>query len=179
VLADTRRDDLRTARPHAYLRAARACRHLDDTPQGERWRIAAGHNWRRPETPPWHLAALAGAGRLHSTAADLLAFLRLHAAAAASPLPAAAAETARPRATLGRLQMGLGWLIVPPGGRLPHGRARYKLLLHEGGTGSFRSFVAVGLGSNAATVVLTNQACPVGRLGLPLIDALIHDTRRS
>jgi D-alanyl-D-alanine-carboxypeptidase/D-alanyl-D-alanine-endopeptidase len=150
-----------------------------DTPQSQRWRVATGHTWRGRTAPPWHLAALAGAGGLRSTAADLLAFLGLHASTSESPLAAAAAETARPRDAWRKVEIGLGWIIVPPGARLPWGRSRFAVLLHEGGTGGFRSFAAVIPEIDAATVVLANQARAVGRLGLRVQEALIHESSRN
>jgi serine-type D-Ala-D-Ala carboxypeptidase/endopeptidase len=151
-----------------------------ETPASERHRVATAHTRRGRETPPWHLAALAGAGGLRSTVSDLLAFLRLHAGgsesvceagSAESRLAEAARETARRRAAWHKVEIGLGWLIVPPGRRLPGGRLRSELLLHEGGTGGFRSFAAVVPATGAAAVVLTNQACPVSGLGLRLMQA--------
>jgi serine-type D-Ala-D-Ala carboxypeptidase/endopeptidase len=142
-----------------------------ETPASERRRVAAGHTARGRETPPWQLAALAGAGGLRSTAADLLAFLRLHTGRIESPLAAAARDTARRRADWRKVGIGLGWLIVPPGRRLPGGRQRHRLLLHEGGTGGFRSFAAVVPETGAAVVVLANQARPVTALGLRLLAA--------
>jgi D-alanyl-D-alanine-carboxypeptidase/D-alanyl-D-alanine-endopeptidase len=176
---------LRAGTTYERLVRTRVCEPLAlvdtwvETPESERWRVAAGHSWRRRKAPPWHLAALDGAGGLRSTAADVLAFLRLHAETCESPLAAAAAETARPRAAWRRVEIGLGWLIVPPGRRLPWGRPRYKLLLHEGGTGGFRSFAGVIPEIDAGAVVLANQAHSVGRLGLRVLDALIHESSRD
>jgi D-alanyl-D-alanine-carboxypeptidase/D-alanyl-D-alanine-endopeptidase len=159
---------------------ARICEPLglDDTwvepPEPKRARIAPGHTRRGRETPPWRFDALAGAGGLRSTAADLLAFLRLHAAPSASPLAAAAAETARPRARWGRVEIGLAWLIVPPGGRVPRGRTRSRLLFHEGGTGGFRSFAGVAPEAGVCAVVLASQARGVGRLGLRVLGVLME-----
>jgi serine-type D-Ala-D-Ala carboxypeptidase/endopeptidase len=144
-----------------------------ETPAADRWRIAAGHTKFGRPTPPWQLAALAGAGGLRSTATDLLAFLDLHTARSQSPeLAAAAAETARPRARWGRAEIGLGWLMIPPRRRLPWGRQRSRVLFHEGGTGGFRSFAGVIPERGACVVVLASQARSVGRLGLRVLDAL-------
>ena len=141
-----------------------------EIPEPERWRIATGHTWRRGRTPPWNMAALVGAGGLRSTAQDLLVFLGLHTAAPGSSLAAAAAETARARAAWRRVEIGLGWLIVSPGRRLPRRRLRPRLLLHEGGTGGFRSFAGVIPERDVRVVVLANQARSVGRIGLRLLD---------
>ena len=144
-----------------------------DVPERDRGRVATGHTWRGRPTSPWHLAALAGAGGLRSTAADLLTFLDLHTDRSQSPrLAAAAAETARPRSPWGSAEIGLGWLMIPPGGRLPWRRRRSRALFHEGGTGGFRSFAGVVPERGACVVVLASQARSAGRLGLRVLDAL-------
>jgi serine-type D-Ala-D-Ala carboxypeptidase/endopeptidase len=133
----------------------------------DRGRLAAGHGRGGRPTPHWELAALAGAGGLRSTATDLLAFLRLHAATASgAALAVAARETQRPRTKLGRGHVGLGWWIFPPGRRIP-----FRLLAHEGGTGGFRSFACLAPAADIGIVVLANQARPVGRLGLRVLRA--------
>ena len=176
---------LRARTTYERLVRTRICEPLElgdtwvDTPESQRWRVAGGHTWLGQEAPPWHLASLAGAGGLRSTAADLLTFLRVHAPTSDTPLTAAAAETARPRGDWRKLEIGLGWLIVPPGRRLPWRRTRYKLLLHEGGTGGFRSFAGVMPEIDASAVVLTNQARSVGRLGLRVLDALANEAFRD
>jgi serine-type D-Ala-D-Ala carboxypeptidase/endopeptidase len=141
----------------------------------DRRRIATGHTRRGKETPPWNLAALAGAGGLRSTAADLLAFLGLHLPGSRSPLRDAAAETTRSRARFGRAGIGLGWLVVEARhSRIPWGRARPRILFHEGGTGGFRSFAGVMPELDVAVVVLANQARPVGRIGMGVLGALMR-----
>ena len=129
-------------------------------------RLATPHRFSGRETSHWHFDALAGAGALRSTARDLLGFLRLHADRSDRPLAAAARETQRPRAKVGRGHIGLGWMISPPVRRFP-----FELLLHEGGTGGFRAFAGLAPERELAVVVLTNQARSVGRLGLRLLRA--------
>jgi serine-type D-Ala-D-Ala carboxypeptidase/endopeptidase len=169
---------LRAGMTYERLVRTRICEPLGmvdtwiDVPPPERPRVAEGHTRRGRYAPPWHLAALAGAGGLRSTAADLLAFLRLHTTAPESPLTEAAAETARPRGPWQKVEIGLGWLILPPGGGLPWRRSRHRMLIHDGGTGGFRSFAGVIPEIDASVVVLANQARSVGRLGLRLLDAL-------
>ena len=135
------------------------------TPVADRGRVATGHDrWGR-ETGHWHLAALAGAGGLRSTAADLLAFLALHAGAGEPGLVAAARETHRRRSDAGRAGIGLGWFILPAGLRAPIRRLPAEVLFHEGGVGGFRTFAAVVPSSGASAVVLANQVRSVSRLG--------------
>jgi CubicO group peptidase (beta-lactamase class C family) len=116
--------------------------------------LVQGHTRFGRPTPPWKLADLAGAGGLRSTAADLLEFLSLQ-WRDDIPLAAAAREARRPRAKLGRMQIGLAWVILPDG-----------TVAHDGGTGGFRSFAAANPDTRTAVVVLSNQARGVGRLGL-------------
>ena len=101
-------------------------------------RLATPHRFSGREASHWHFDALAGAGALRSTATDLLGFLRLHASRSDAPLATAARETQRPRAKVGRGHVGLGWIIFPPTRRLP-----FELLLHEGGTGGYRTFAGL------------------------------------
>jgi CubicO group peptidase (beta-lactamase class C family) len=62
--------------------------------------------------------------------------------------------------------VGLGWWIFPPSRRLP-----FELLVHEGGTGGFRTFAGLSPANGVAVVVLANHARGVGRLGLRLMGA--------
>jgi CubicO group peptidase (beta-lactamase class C family) len=136
------------------------------TPERERGRVATPHDRFARETGHWHLAALAGAGGLRSTAADLLAFLALQASGEDGGLAAAARETQRRRGDAGRAGIGLGWMILPEGLRFPWRRLPADVLFHEGGTGGFRSFAAVVPATGASVVVLANQARSVSRLGM-------------
>jgi D-alanyl-D-alanine-carboxypeptidase/D-alanyl-D-alanine-endopeptidase len=152
----------------------RICRPLGladtriETPEADRRRLAEGHDRRGRPVPHWHLAALAGAGGLRSTAADLLAYMRLHEMGSEDPLAAAAAETRRARISRGRMSIGLGWMSLAPGWKL-----RRRVFLHEGGTGGFRSFAGFAPDEGVAVVVLANQARPVGRFGLGVLAALL------
>jgi D-alanyl-D-alanine-carboxypeptidase/D-alanyl-D-alanine-endopeptidase len=168
----------RAGTSYEQLVRARICEPLGlvdtwiETPEEDRWRVAAGHTVFGRPTPPWHLAALAAAGALRSTAHDLLVFLGLHTSTSQSQLAAAAAETARPRASWGRAEIGLGWVMISPGRRRPWGRRRSRVLFHDGGTGGFRSFAGVIPERDACAVVLANQARSVGQLGLRVLDLL-------
>jgi serine-type D-Ala-D-Ala carboxypeptidase/endopeptidase len=167
---------LRMGTTYEELVRERICRPLAlvdtwiETPEPARRRLATGHDWRGRAVPHWNLAALAGAGGLRSTAGDLLAFLRLHEPGVEHPLAAAAAETRRPRIGRGKASVGLGWLSFAPRRRL-----RWRVFLHEGGTGGFRSFAGFAPDAGVAAVVLANQARPVGRLGLRVLAALLRE----
>ena len=167
----------RAGTTYAELVAGRITRPLGlgdtgvEVPGTERHRVAPGHGWWGRDAGPWDLALLAGAGGLRSTASDLLDNLAVFAEAATGPLVRAAALTRVPRHDVGPMKVGLGWVVLPGGSGprtlgMPH-----DLLTHDGGTGGYRSFVAVVPASGAAVVVLTNQARGVTGLGLQLVRA--------
>ncbi len=133
--------------------------------------LVQGHTRRGRPTPPWNLADLAGAGGLRSTAPDLLGYLALH-SRAGIPLADSAREARRPRAKLGRAQIGLAWMILPAGMGLLRWRLEHDIVLHEGGTGGFRTFAAAVPDTADAVVVLANQAKPAGRLGMKILKSL-------
>jgi serine-type D-Ala-D-Ala carboxypeptidase/endopeptidase len=133
----------------------------------QRTRLATGHTRRGRPVPPLQLPALAGAGALRSTAADLLCLLQATLDPARTPLAVQLERAQRPRFRAARhLEVGLGWLIAhPPGAAGP-------VLWHNGGTSGFRSFIGAARKSGTAVVVLSNSARSVDRLGLRLLKAL-------
>lgn len=143
------------------------------TPAGAEGRLVEGRSrWGR-RVGRWDLAALAGAGGLVATAADVLGLLALWGPDAAGPLAAAAAETARPRHRANRLmEVGLAWMRIPGGEGPARFRFAHDVLWHNGGTGGHRSFVAVLPETGDAVVVLSGRARSVDGLGLRLVRAL-------
>lgn len=118
---------------------------------------------RREPVGLWHLAALAGAGGLRSTAGDLLVLLEA-VRDGGSPLQPAIVEAVRPRGRIGRAEVGLGWLILGGG----------DLLMHNGGTLGARSEIRLERHSGTAVVVLGD-----GRRGTgPAAASLLAPTRR-
>jgi D-alanyl-D-alanine-carboxypeptidase/D-alanyl-D-alanine-endopeptidase len=124
--------------------------------------LLQGHSRRGKPRPPLE-DAMAPAGALRSTAADMLRFLRACAEPPAEPpgpgIRLATREHFRPSK---RLAVGLGWLIASPRGRPP-------TTWHNGGTWGFRSFAGFRDGP-VAVVVLANTARSVDRLGFRLLD---------
>ncbi|MFI6482894.1 serine hydrolase domain-containing protein [Nonomuraea sp. NPDC050663] len=128
-------------------------------------RTVSGHTrWGR-RRPYWDLAALAGAGGLRSTAADLARFVRHQLDG-----DAAVELTHREHVTVNpRLSMGLAWLrMSAPGGR-------QTVLWHNGGTGGFRSFMAVVPERRVGVIVLTNSTRSADPAGMKLLRALTLD----
>jgi serine-type D-Ala-D-Ala carboxypeptidase/endopeptidase len=119
--------------------------------------LTPGHSAFGRAAHPWDLAELAGAGGIRSTAADMLVYLGAH---ARGELPYA--DTHARRAKVGKkVGIGLGWIILPDG-----------TLMHDGGTGGYRSFAAVSTQTGVAVVVLAGTARSVNRLGMHVLQAV-------
>lgn len=108
---------------------------------------------------PWHLAALAGAGGLRSTADDLLTFLGT-VRDGTGPLAAAISETLRPRIDHGRARVGLGWFLLGDG----------DLMMHNGGTLGSRSEVRVERHTGTTIAVLGDGRGGTARAAAMLLD---------
>lgn len=120
-------------------------------------RFARGYNPAGAPTPPWHLPALAGAGALRSTAADMLTYLRAHLA----PPDTTRLGRARQRATtpvapadlgdnaaFAGTRIGYGWHVTPRDGQ--------TITWHNGGTGGFSSFAGFNRATGHGVVVLVS-----------------------
>jgi D-alanyl-D-alanine-carboxypeptidase/D-alanyl-D-alanine-endopeptidase len=120
----------------------------------------------------WTLDAFAGAGALRSTADDLLKFARANLGLGPSPdrLRAAMDEARTPRTPTGHdgLKIGLGWHVFEANDKAK----RPETTWHNGGTGGFRSFLAMVRETSLAVVVLSNSDDSVDDLGLAMIDLL-------
>ena len=133
-----------------------------EVPAGQRGRLATPHDGAGVATAPWTMTdAMAGAGVLRSTAADLLTL-----GEAALDPPAALADafamTLEPHADAGNRQsVGLGWFLQPAGG--VEGRTA---AFHSGGTGGFRSTLFVVPDAGLVVVALTNRSVESGVDGL-------------
>jgi CubicO group peptidase (beta-lactamase class C family) len=145
-------------RPYGELLAERVTGPLGlietsiDVPDGHT--AATGHRGSRPAAR-WHLNALAAAGALNSTAADLARFLSANLHPGATPLSAAIQTAQCPqRSSAGQQQTGLGWHISAPAGR--------PVLWHNGGTGGFSAMLALdyeaGCAVGAVATATPNRA---------------------
>jgi CubicO group peptidase (beta-lactamase class C family) len=157
-------------RPYGELLAERITGPLGltetmiDVPDGHP--AATGHRRGRP-TARWHLGALAGAGALNSTAADLARFLSASLHPEATGLSAAIEAIQRPA---GNRRTGLGWHISSPAGR--------PVLWHNGATGGFSAMLALDRDAGCAIGALASSA-PAGDqpLDTTVLTALTELTR--
>jgi len=112
-------------------------------------RMAPGYDQYMRPTSEWRLPALAGAGAIRSTTADMLRFLGA-VLDPASPIARAMALTVDGWQPAAGEVTGLGWMgFAPPQG---------PVLFHGGGTGGYRSAIVAQPGTARAVVVLTNAA---------------------
>ena len=122
-------------------------------------RFAVGRDAYNRPTSAWDLPVLAGAGALRSTASDMLKFVKA-ALDPQSPISQAMQlALADPREGPG-FQAGLGWMILSA----PSG----TILMHGGGTGGFRTHMALQPENDRAVVVLTNSAVDPGAQDIAL-----------
>jgi CubicO group peptidase (beta-lactamase class C family) len=120
-----------------------------DIPASHRDQLATGHAGGKAVSP-WHLAALAGAGGIVSSAHDMMLFAHAH----WSPdTPESLREALSLAASPQRKGMGLCWFIVDEG------------LSHDGGTGGFRSEFRLSPPEKSATLLLMNGTGPSGEAG--------------
>lgn len=116
--------------------------------QEQQTRFIQGHDAEHRPAHAWDLDALAGAGAIRSTAADMLTWLeaQLHPEKFRA-LAAAIAQTHELRAdAMPGMRIGLGWLYVERGG----------FYWHNGGTGGFSTYAFFDPKNDCAGIVLFN-----------------------
>lgn len=136
------------------------------TPEA-RARLAMGHAGGR-QVSNWDLDALAGAGALRSTAADMTRFL-----AAAMGLTHTALDSAfalsfvvQGEAGSPAMDVGLGWHIRK--------RASGNIVWHNGGTGGYRTWAGFDPARRIGVIVLSNSGSSnPDDLGFHLLDASV------
>jgi CubicO group peptidase (beta-lactamase class C family) len=131
-------------------------------------RLTQGHTGKRRPTPPWNLAALAGAGGLRSTGSDLLTFLRAHQDPDSVVADAVRLVLSQEQRTGLRGTVHLGWFQIG----MPKRFGGAVQLWHDGGTGGFRSYAGFLPGRDTAVVVLSNTARWVSAAGAGLMRVL-------
>ena len=112
-------------------------------------RAAQGHRRGRP-VPDWRMGALAGAGGLYSTAADLARFLRACLTTAPAALEPAIRATLTQRRPIPGGEIGLAWHHARRGDR--------TIAWHNGMTGGFSAMVALDLERGLGVAALANTA---------------------
>jgi D-alanyl-D-alanine-carboxypeptidase/D-alanyl-D-alanine-endopeptidase len=154
--------------PYETLVTERICGPLGlrdttfEVPALSRDRVVQGYAGRRT-VPAWHLGALAGAGGLYSTAADMGTFLQACLRPGGSPLEGAIRAALAPRLAIPGGQIGLAWHLTRLGDHM--------VTWHNGMTGGFSSMVAFDPARKLGIAALANSA---GELPSPLDRAVFE-----
>lgn len=131
--------------------------------EAQKGRLAVGHSAGKP-VKNWHLDALAGAGALRSTAADMLRFLSANMGLMETPLLTTlqGAYLERNETTEKDLFVAFGWHIW--------NRHGTTIVWHNGGTGGYRSWCGFVPERQTGVVVLTNSDDDSDDVGLHLLE---------
>ncbi|MBN9381474.1 MAG: beta-lactamase family protein [Chitinophagaceae bacterium] len=124
--------------------------------------FAKGYDATGNYNSPWNLSpAFAGAGALRSTARDMMKYAQGNLGGGPGILGRAIQLTHDPTFSQGNVELGLGWHYIRPG--------EGKVLFHNGGTGGFRTYLAIHPEKKFAVVMLANSAVPVDKEGNELM----------
>ena len=116
-------------------------------------RFAKGYNEEGVYNSQWDFIALAPAGGIRSTAADLIKYAKANLGSAPNPLNKAIALTHKLTFTDGNTKVALAWHLIKPGDD--------QILFHNGGTGGYRSYLAINEEKKFAVVILSNTSIGV------------------
>jgi CubicO group peptidase (beta-lactamase class C family) len=116
---------------------------------------------------PWNFKAFVGAGGIRSTATDLIKYAEAQLGKAPSSLNKALRLTHAVTFKTDKATVALAWHMIMPGNDL--------LLFHNGGTGGYRSYLAVNLQKKYAVVMLSNTTISVDGIGNDLMKWLETD----
>lgn len=161
---------LRARKPYETLLVERVLGPLgmDDTrvtlTDDMRRRLAAGHDPAGAIVPNWDFRSLAGAGALRSTANDMLRFLAASLDSNPTAIHAALRLSQRPQRTGAgpTVQVGLAWHLLTGSGA--------GIVMHNGGTGGYRSFIGWDPAMRAGVVVLANSSVDLDDIGRHLLN---------
>ncbi|HVB03982.1 MAG TPA: serine hydrolase [Chitinophagaceae bacterium] len=120
-------------------------------------RFAKGYDANGEYAGPWNFKALAGAGALRSTAADLLKYAKANLGKAPGWLNKDIQLTHYVTFNSSEATVGLAWHYIHPGAD--------TLLFHNGETGGYFSYLAIDLDKRFAIVLLSNAAIDLDQVG--------------
>lgn len=119
------------------------------TRDGQQPNVAQPHTTDRKPTPPWDIPALAAAGAVRSSTADMLKFLAAHVSPPESELGQAIRTSMTPiRPVDDRVEMGLGWHIVKANG----------VVTHSGQTGGSTTIIFIRPQQKRGLLLMTNTS---------------------
>lgn len=136
--------------------------------------LAAGHNAQGKPAENFSMKALAGAGVIKSTGADMLRYLKANMGITKTPLDGAMRFAHKPRMpAFGNEKIGLVWMTRPD--------KDGDVVWHNGETGGYTSFLGFTADGKHGVVILTNIQQSVDDLGFAtlLADAKLAPTEAA
>lgn len=138
-------------------------------------RIVKGHGASYDPVPPWRFATnLEGVGGLRSTLADMVKLGQALSGRVETPLKETIALALQPlRPAFGNNSTGYGWIT--------HELKGVRFHWHNGGTGGFRSIIAVNPATRTSAIVLADSIASFDDLAMHLVDPErpLHMKRRG
>lgn len=126
--------------------------------------LVQGYNWKGKPTVNWEMAEMNGAGAILSSTQDLSKFVLWNFSALKNELKLMSEST---KVINDDLEIALGWHIIK-------NKTSNPFLWHNGGTGGYKSSMAINLYNDTGVIILTN----IGATDNPkkgLIDKLCFD----
>jgi CubicO group peptidase (beta-lactamase class C family) len=113
---------------------------------------------------PWNFKAFMGAGGIRSTTADMILYAQAQLGTAPAGLNNDIQLTHTVTFKTNDATLGMGWHYIKPG--------KDELLFHNGGTGGYKSYLAINLQKKFAVVILSNTTVSVDAVGNELMKKL-------
>ena len=130
-------------------------------------RFAKGYDGEGHSISQWDFQAIAGAGSIRSTAADLMKYAKANLGDAPPLLNEAFRFTHKVTYTGSPAKVGLAWHIIKPG--------KDELIFHNGETGGYHSYLAIDPVKKTAVVILSNSSSGVEAIGNGLMKWLENE----
>jgi len=128
-----------------------------DIPQSKQNDLSNGHNAQLEKTKHWHLETLAGAGALKSTIEDMAIYLKANLNKQKLPNEFELTQALTAKNDTPQTKISLAWL---------HNSSDNKdFLMHDGGTGGFRSFIGFDKKNKKGIVILANTVFDMNEVG--------------
>lgn len=124
-------------------------------------RFAKGYNDIGKFTAPWNFKAFMGAGGIRSTTADMILYAKAQLGAKSATLNHDIQLTHSITFKTTDATLGMAWHYIKPG--------KDEILFHNGGTGGYKSYVAINLQKKFAVVILSNTSISVDGIGNELM----------
>ena len=128
---------------------------------------AQGYDESGKATSHWNFKIFAAAGALRSSTADMLKYANAQMGAAPAVLKKAIDLTHDVTYSSKNSKMGLGWHLVPTD--------KGEFIFHNGGTGGFRTYLAIDKNKKLAVTLLSNSAVAVDNTGHQLLEWMMEN----